>query len=323
MNAKVVMITGCAGFIGSHLTEECLKRGWYVYGVDKLSYCSHPNLMKEFQSVYGQHFTFIHKDINNLDRLYDFDIILNLCAESHVDNAIENSDEFLRSNILGPHHLCELIRTKRKRPLFFQMSTDECLGDILEGSHTEMDILNPSNPYSFSKASADLMVSAFNRTYGIQYQIVRATNNWGKRQNPEKLIPRMCKSLMLGKKMELHNMGTPYRMWLHVEDCVNGILTVIDKGNVNEIYNVSGGYEQQNIVTVKKIINCWLKRDINTHISDDEMKEYVDFNYSRPGQDVRYSLDDSKLRNLGWQPIKKFDETLPSVIDYYRDKFIW
>lgn len=322
MKKVTCMITGCAGFIGSHLTAECLKRGWYVLGVDKLSPESNPSILEHFKK-YGDQFTFVHKDINELTQLYDFDVIFNLCAESHVDASIEQSHVFIESNIKGPHNLLELIRTKRKRPLFFQMGTDESFGDCVEGSHKETDILKPSNPYSFSKASADLLVQAFYRTYGIQYQIVRATNNWGIMQNPQKLIPRTCRSLLLGNKIELHNNGTPYRMWLHVEDCVNAILTVFEKGNLNEIYNISGGYEQQNIITVQKIINCWLNRDINSQLSKEELNEYIDFNYSRPGQDVRYSLDDTKLRSLGWKTNKVFDFELPSVVKYYKERFIW
>jgi dTDP-glucose 4,6-dehydratase len=279
--------------------------------------------MKKFENIYGDQFKFEHKDINNLEHLPELDIILNICAESHVDNSIENGNEFLQSNIIGVYHLLEIIKNKKKRPLFYQMSTDEIYGDILSGSHNETDNYNPSNTYSFTKASADLLIKSYSRTYGVEYKMGRATNTWGIRQNVEKLIPKTCRSLQFDKKIELHNNGTPKRMWLHVNDCVNGILTIIEKGNKNEIYNISGEYEQSNIITTSKIINCYLERDINTTLTNDEIEKYISFNYNRPGVDLRYSLDDTKLRNLGWKPIKEFDKELPNIVKYYRENFIW
>src|ERR1035437_4865475 len=176
-NIKTCIITGCAGFIGSHLTETCLSRGWYVYGVDKLApFCSHPEFMTELKEKYPSNFKFEHIDINNIQRLPDIDILFNICAESHVDNSIENCNEFIKSNVLGVHHLLELIRVKNKRPLFYQLSTDEVYGDKENVAHTEENNYNPSNPYSFSKASADRLIKSFYRTYGINYKIGRATN---------------------------------------------------------------------------------------------------------------------------------------------------
>jgi dTDP-glucose 4,6-dehydratase len=319
-NKKICMITGCAGFIGSHLTKRCLDMGWYVYGVDKLSYCSYPNLMKEFKNDYPQQFKFEHIDINDIKHLPELDVVFNICAESHVDNSIENSNEFLKSNISGVHNLLELIRRKKIQPLFYQMSTDEVYGDVVGiGSHVETDNYNPSNPYSFSKASADLLVKSFARTYGIKYKIGRATNTWGIRQNTEKLIPKTCKNLLLNKKIPLHNNGTPIRTWLHVDDCVNGILTIVEYGNTNEIYNIGGNLEIENRIIVAKIANLFgIKTDTDT-----DMNKICDFTFHRPGQDCRYSLDDSKLQGLGWRPVKEFDVELPNVVNFYKSNFIW
>lgn len=311
-----VCITGCLGFIGSHLTRQCLNRGWRVWGVDKITYAANPHLLKEFES-YGNNFLFSKVDINDLDRLYDVDAILNLAAESHVDNSISRSKEFLRSNINGVHKLLELIRIKKERPLFIHTSTDEVYGDCAIGSHNEKDLLKPSNPYSSTKAAADHLVQSWSRTYGLPYVIVRPTNNYGLYQYPEKLIPKVCRCLLTGRKIPLHNYGTPKRMWLHAEDTSNAIIKIVESGVHNEIYNVSGNCELTNIEVVKKILNLYFKKEINN------VEDYCDFSCHRDGQDIRYSLNDDKLKSLGWKPLKIFDEELPKIVEYYKSNFVW
>jgi dTDP-glucose 4,6-dehydratase len=316
--SKIVYVTGCLGFIGSYITRLCLEKGWYVKGVDKMTYAANKNLLEEFKKY--PNFSFVHCDINDLTFLYDCDYIINTAAETHVGNSIANSDDFVKSNIDGVHNLLKLIRNYRqengKMPIFLHFSTDEVYGDIIEDCHKETDILKPSNPYSATKAAADMLIMAWNRTYGIPYVIVRPTNNYGIGQYVEKLIPKTCKYLKLGRKIPLHNNGTPIRNWLHAEDTAMGIITIIEAGVKNEIYNICGGFEQTNIETVKKILKA-----SNLDIFD--MEKYIDFSCNRPGQDVRYALDDSKLRSLGWIPIKQFDSELPKIVNYYRDKFIW
>jgi dTDP-glucose 4,6-dehydratase len=315
---KIVYVTGCLGFIGSYVTRLCLEKGWYVKGVDKMTYAANKNLLEEFKKY--SNFSFVHCDINDLTFLYDCDYIINTAAETHVGNSIANSDDFVKSNIDGVHNLLKLIRNYRqengKMPIFLHFSTDEVYGDIVEDCHKETDILKPSNPYSATKAAADMLIMAWNRTYGIPYVIVRPTNNYGIGQYVEKLIPKTCKYLKLGRKIPLHNNGTPIRNWLHAEDTARGIITVIEAGVKNEIYNICGGFEQTNIETVKKILKA-----NNLDIFD--MEKYIDFSCNRPGQDVRYALDDSKLRSLGWKPVKVFDQELESIINYYNNKFIW
>jgi dTDP-glucose 4,6-dehydratase len=361
INIKTCIITGCAGFIGSHLAEECLLRGIYVYGIDKLApFCSNPQLMKYLEEKYPQQFKFEHVDVNDIQRIPDVDVIFNICAESHVDNSIENCNEFLRSNINGVHNLLEIIRHKKIRPLFYQMSTDEIYGDVTgEQSHVETDNYNPSNPYSFSKASADLLVKSFARTYGIKYKIGRATNTWGMRQNTEKLIPKTCKNLLLNKKIPLHNYGLPVRTWLHINDCVDAILTIVSIGKENEIYNIAGNYEIENWKVVAKIANLLnanpqkptefiYNDDGNFSFSSGElsntavnikhengwfvygggmvsnMGQICDFDYHRDGQDVKYSLNGNKLKlDTRWEPKCEFDKQLPSIVEYYKNNFIW
>lgn len=188
-------------------------------------------------------------------------------------------------------------------------------GDIEKGAHTETDLLHPSNPYSATKAAADQLVLAWARTYDLPYIIVRPTNNYGTGQYVEKLIPKACKYLHLGKQIPLHNNGTPIRNWLHAQDTAQAVITIIESGVTNEIYNIAGGFEQENIVTVQKIIKEYLR--------EVDYLPYIDTTISRKGQDVRYALDDSKLRKLGWEPQKQFDNELPNIIRYYKDRFIW
>ena len=315
---KIVYVTGCLGFIGSYVTLRCLKNGWMVYGVDKCTYAANRGLLKEFNQY--SNFTFLKKDIKDLDHLYDCDYVINTAAESHVGNSIIQSDSFMSSNITGVKNLLDLIRHKptnvSDRPVLFHFSTDEVYGDIEEGFHKETDLLKPSNPYSAAKAAADMLVNAWSRTYGIEYIIIRPTNNYGIGQYPEKLIPLSVKNLNRGKKIRLHNGGTPIRNWLHAYDTASAVMAIIDAGNTNEIYNVAGGFEQSNIDTIKKIVNTYYGRT-------GDLEEHIDFSFSRQGQDVRYAIDDSKLRTIGWSPEKVFDEEIGSIVEYYKNNFIW
>ena len=317
---KIVYITGCLGFMGSHMTRKALKKGWAVYGVDKMTYAANSKHLREFEKY--SNFKFEKCDIKDLDRIYDCDYVINFAAESHVGNSIVNSDEFIESNILGVKNLLDLIRFKpvncNDRPVLFHISTDEVYGDIESGAHVESDILKPSNPYSASKAAADMLINAWARTYDIRYLILRPTNNYGMDQYPEKLIPLSVKNLIRGKKINLHNQGTPIRNWLHADDTAEAIMTIIDSGNVNEIYNVAGGFEQANIDTVKKIIKAYFSEDSNV-----DWKEYVNLTAVRPGQDVRYALNDRKLKNLGWEPKMVFDDQIQKIVEYYKNNFVW
>ena len=314
---KIVYITGCLGFIGSYITRTCLEKGWYVKGVDKMTYAANNDLLKEFKKY--PNFSFVKCDINDLEFLYECDYIINTAAETHVGNSIVKSEDFLHSNINGVHHLLELIRNYRgegkDKPTLLHFSTDEVYGDVTEGEHLETDILKPSNPYSATKAAADQLILAWARTYKLPYVIVRPTNNYGIGQYTEKLIPKSIKYLGLGKKIPLHNNGTPIRNWLHAQDTADATIRIIESGVNNEIYNIAGGFEQSNLDTVSKIITLCT--------NSQNAEKYLDFSYSRVGQDVRYALNDDKLRNIGWSPKKVFDEELPEIVKYYKENFIW
>lgn len=315
---KIIYVTGCLGFIGSYFTRKALKLGWKVFGIDKITYAGNRDLLKEFSAY--ENFTFTQTDIKDLDHLYDCDYVVNFAAESHVDNSILNSDQFVNSNILGVKNLLELVRSKSSnsgnKPIFFQISTDEVYGDIVDGEHIESDLLKPSNPYSASKASADMLINAWARTYGVDYLILRPTNNYGIGQYPEKLIPLSVKNLMRNRKIRLHNDGTPVRNWLHADDTAQAVLFLIISEVKNDIFNVAGGFEQSNIDTVKKIISSYCNSSV-------DMDNFIDFSYSRDGQDMRYALNDSKLRKLGWSPQKKFDDEIDRIVSYYKENFIW
>ena len=315
---KIVYVTGCLGFIGSFVTRACLNKGWFVKGVDKITYAANKQLLYEFDKHVN--FSFVHCDINELQFLYDCDYIINTAAETHVGNSITNSNDFVSSNVTGVHKLLELIKNHRgenvEKPVLFHFSTDEVYGDIENGEHSETDILKPSNPYSATKAAADMLVMAWGRTYNLPYIIVRPTNNYGIGQYVEKLIPKACKYLTLGRKIPLHNNGAPIRNWLHAEDTASAVVAIIESNVKNEIYNICGGFEQSNLETVKQICSA-------LNLDESNLKTYIDFSTTRPGQDLRYALNDTKLRQLGWSPIKKFNAEIFNITEFYKHKFIW
>jgi dTDP-glucose 4,6-dehydratase len=315
---KVVYVTGALGFIGSYVTRECLKKGWYVKGVDKMTYAANEELLQEFNQY--ENFSFVNCDINDLKFLYDCDYIINTAAETHVGNSIVSSEDFIHSNVNGVHNLLELIRNHRgenvSKPVLLHFSTDEVYGDITEGEHIETDLLKPSNPYSATKAAADMLITAWGRTYNLPYVIIRPTNNYGKGQYVEKLIPKTCKYLELDRKIPLHNNGTPIRNWLHAQDTAKAVITIIQSGVQNEIYNICGGFEQSNFDTVKKVLTLYKGEEA-------VLENFVDLSYNRQGQDVRYALNDDKLRALGWEPEMDFDAELLEIVNYYKRRFIW
>jgi dTDP-glucose 4,6-dehydratase len=314
---KIVYVTGCLGFIGSYVTRLCLKRGWQVRGIDKCTYAANTDLLNEFNEY--PNFTFEKIDINNLEFLFDCDYIINTAAETHVGNSIVKSIDFLRSNVDGVAHLLDLIKNYRaesgKLPTLLHFSTDEVYGDIEDGFANEKSTLNPSNPYSATKAAADMLILAWARTHKIPFVILRPTNNYGCGQYVEKLIPKACKYMQIGKKLPLHNEGLSIRTWLHANDTARAVLAVIDSSNTNEIYNVSSHLELQNIEVCNKIAH--------QYFGDFDADSIYDFSYQRPGQDLRYALDDSKLRSLGWKEEAIFEKEIIDIGEYYKGRFIW
>jgi dTDP-glucose 4,6-dehydratase len=313
---RVVYVTGCLGLIGYHVAVACLEKKWYVRGVDNMTYAANLPLLKKLQKY--SNFTFEQKDINDLDRLYECDYVINTAAETHVDNSIASSEVFLKSNINGVWRLLELIKSSKIKPTLLHFSTDEVYGDIEEGFHQETDLLKPSNPYSATKAAADQLILAWARTYNVPYVIVRPTNNYGIGQYTEKFIPHSIKYFSLGRPIPLHDAGLPRRTWLHASDTAEAVITLIESGVQNDIFNISGNYEEQNIVIARRIVDLsgeWL--------STPKYNDYFDLGVTRPGQDVRYAIDDAKIKALGWQPRAIFDTELRKIVDYYLENFVW
>ena len=285
-----VTVTGGRGFIGSHFVESALEKGWKVYDIDKMGYASHRSLPWDKNKNY----TLTHGNIANIRHLPTCDIVVNFAAESHVDNSITNCAPFIESNVIGVHNLLELIRTKPKykRPTFFHISTDEVYGDIMEGAFKETDKLNPSNPYSATKACSEMLINSYHRTYGLRYVISRSGNNYGSRQYEEKLVAKAVSCLKDGAKIPLHGDGSYIRDWTHVKDNIDGIMSIIDKGIVDECFNIAAN----NHFTNKEVALAVIKKFNKT----EKEIEYVE---DRWGQDIRYSVDTSKIKQAtGWKP---------------------
>ena len=283
------IVTGGRGFIGSHFVELALYAGHSIIDIDKMTYAANINLPWDNHKNYKH----IKKDICDITRIESCDYLINFAAESHVDNSINASKVFLKSNVEGVHNLLELIRGKppHARPIFMQISTDEVYGDILEGKFKEESRLLPSNPYAATKAAAEMLILSYARTYDIQYIISRSGNNYGSRQFEEKLVSKCIECAKTGKNIPLHGDGTYIRDWTYVKDNVQGIYKIIDAGCINETFNVASENYMTNI-NVAEIILSWYNAPL----------DQIKFVENRWGQDLRYAIDCSKLKNLGWEP---------------------
>lgn len=317
-NLKIAIVTGCAGFIGLNFIKKLIKDNWVVYGIDKLTYVANTKELNKLLAY--PNFTFVKEDICSVAWLPEADVIFNFAAESDVDNSNRDSYSFVQSNIAGVQNLLSIINSRvvirSDKPLFVQISTDEVYGDLVSGSYSEDSCFNPSNPYAATKASADLLIQSWHRTHDLDYIIIRPSNNYGKFQYPEKLIPLAVKRLKRGKKIKLHNNGTPIRSWTHVEDTIDAILTIYNKGSKNSIYNISSGFEQENKKTVQLILDSYFGKHT-------DIKKYTDLSYNRPGQDIRYSITCEPLRRLGWIPKKDFNVEIVKLVEEYKKDFRW
>lgn len=310
---KTVLVTGGKGFIGSHLIELLLNEGYFIVNIDKETYASninfHPN---------NKNYTFIKEDILQLKELPECDYICHLAAESHVDKSIESSDPFIDSNVRGTYNILELIKNKKiehmqkgwehKYPKFIYVGTDEVLGDIEKGFFKENAELIPSNPYSASKACAEMLVRAWGRTFDIPYCITRTTNNYGERQHPEKLIPHTITQLLNGDKVKIHNKGEAIRNWIYVKDNCDAILKVMERGKDKELYHISSS-EEYSVHQIVEMICDKLGKNFNDSVC------YIP---ERKGQDIRYALDNTKVKNeLGWSQKENLSTTLDRIILSY------
>lgn len=311
---KVIACTGCLGFIGSTLVETLVQCGYYVYGIDAETYAANTDLLDTWRG-FSDIFKYEKADICTWSHLPDVDAIVNLAAETHVDNSLHDSEAFVRSNFLGVQHLLELCRGKRayQIPTFIHISTDEVYGSVPDGTTTEVSPLHPNSPYAASKAAADFLVQAYGHSFGVPYRIVRPSNCYGSRQHHEKLIPKTIRHLKLGRKVPIHDTGTPTRFWLHVQDCADAILTVLEKGENGQVYNVGGDTEMSVRGVVERIAG-----EFGTTFADCAETHFV-----RQGLDQRYRNDDTKLRALGWAPQHDLKRDLPELVARESKSFRW
>lgn len=314
----LLAITGCCGFIGREVAAHFLRKGYWVYGIDNETYASDPTVPQQLEEIAKQnsaHFKYIKADIATLEWLPDVDVIINLAAETHVDNSIVDPSKFVHSNVVGVHNLLELVRAKEafKMPRFVQISTDEVYGDIAPNTASkETDNLEPSSPYAASKAAADLLIQAYHRTFGVQYNIIRPSNCYGFHQYPEKLIPKVVRHLKWKKKIPIHNNGEMIRTWIHTTDIAFAVECVISHGTLNEVYNIGGDRYSVNEI-VKSLVNY---HTAGAAVSTD-WTDLCDFNYTRKGMDKYYNVDDTKLRKLGWKPQKNILYDIPNLYQHF------
>lgn len=289
----IILVTGGRGFIGSHFVELALSLNHTVIDIDKCTYSCNKILPWDNNPNY----TFIKEDIAYLDHLPSCDVLINFAAESHVDNSIKSPEEFIHSNISGVFNLLELVRGKPSydRPLFFQISTDEVYGDIISGSFYETSPLKPSNPYSASKASAEMLVMAYARTYGIDYIISRCSNNYGERQFEEKLIAKTLNCIKNNRVIPIHGDGSYVRDWIYAKDHADALMFLIEQRKYNTVINISTDTHLTNLEVVQTILD-W------ENIPKENQSKYYQFVENRWGQDLRYSISNKKLLSMGWKP---------------------
>ncbi len=315
-----ILVTGGAGFIGGNFVHYMVNKYpmYKILVIDKLTYAGN---METLESVIDK-ITFYKADIADRKSVYDIfekekpDIVVNFAAESHVDRSIENPEIFLKTNILGTQVLMDACR-KFGIQRYHQVSTDEVYGDLPldrpEMFFTEETPIHTSSPYSASKASADLLVQAYYRTYGLPVTISRCSNNYGPYHFPEKLIPLMIANALADKPLPVYGEGLNIRDWLYVEDHCKAIDMIIHGGRVGEVYNIGGHNEKTNIYIVKTILKILNKPEsLITYVTD------------RKGHDLRYAIDPTKIHNeLGWLPETKFDDGIQKTVKWYLDNKQW
>lgn len=310
-----LLVTGGAGFIGSNFVRYVLANHPedQVVVLDKLTYAGRTENLQDHEG--NPNYSFIHGAIEDREvvdaAIEGVDAIVNFAAESHVDRSIEEPDAFIQTDVFGTHVLLEAARAAGT-PRYLQISTDEVYGSIDEGSFTEESPIDPSSPYSASKAGGDMLVQAYHRTYGFPALITRASNNYGPFHYPEKLIPLIILNSFQDAKLPVYGDGMQVRNWLYVEDHCSGIYTALTKGQEGEVYNIGGPDECPNIEVVKKVLELTGKGE--------DLIEYVK---DRPGHDVRYSLSSEKIMGLGWEAQVGFEEGLARTVDWYRDNEWW
>lgn len=325
MNKLNILVTGGSGFIASHLVDRLVSYGHFVVNLDKLDYCSYDNT-KSIENKYK----FIQGNICNKELVwfilneYKINTIFHLAAQTHVDNSFYNSTQFTADNIVGTHNLLECTRDyndinkENKIQKFIHMSTDEVYGEIKEGENecTETSLLKPTNPYSATKASAELLASSYYHSFKLPVKIIRCNNVFGPRQYPEKVIPSFIYNLLNDQKCQIHGYGNTERHFIYVDNVIDAIVTISEKGNINEVYNIASNecYKIKDLakMLIKKIKNVDIK-------NDNDLENYVNYVEDRKFNDYRYLINSDKLEKLCWKNKINFEEGINKTIEYFEN----
>lgn len=313
-----ILVTGGSGFIGSNLVFKLLGWGYQVLNYDALTYAANPNNLKDIE-IFEDAYHFVHGDITDEKTFEsackDFSpaFIINMAAESHVDNSILNPQQFLKTNILGADVVLRVAKNLDIPVL--QMSTDEVYGSLVNREADEFFPFEPNSPYSVSKAACDMLALAYKTTYKAKVVVARGSNAYGPRQHPEKFIPKAITNLLQNKPIPLYGNGQNIREWTYVEDFCDGLVTIMRRGEFGQAYNIGHGYENRisNLEIAKKLVKLMGRDD-----------SFIQSVTDRPGHDLGYALNSSKLRKMGWTTAYDLSEGLHRTIDWYqRDFNVW
>ena len=319
MKRKKILVTGGLGFIGSNLIEKLLKENFHVINIDKVSYSSNFYNTKDF--AHNKFYKFVKCDINNYKKIqkllnkYKPIAIFNLAAETHVDRSIESPKNFIKSNILGIFNLLENFKKyiiKNKKTKLIHISTDEVFGDVLKNRSKEEDKYKPSSPYAASKAASDHLVYSYFRTFNLPVIITNCSNNYGPRQHPEKLIPKLLYNIKNNKSLPIYGKGKNSREWIYVTDHCEALVKVLKHGKIGEFYNIGSNKNLNNVQICKYLIQI-AKKQIKIG-----SKVKIKFVKDRPGHDLRYALNSTKIKKkLNWKPKTRIFDGLKKTFDWY------
>ena len=314
---RKIVVTGGLGFIGSNLIDLLLKKNFFVINVDKVTYSSNHYNVKEFKN--SKKYRFIKIDIGN-KKLKDIFVkykpvgIFNLAAETHVDRSIDNPSNFIQSNIVGVYNLLESFKnfSKQNKSKLIHISTDEVYGDILTGRSSEKYPYKPSSPYAASKAASDHLVGSYVRTYNLNAIVTNCSNNYGPKQHPEKLIPKLIYNILNNRPLPIYGNGKNSREWIYVKDHCEALLKIFLKGKKGDFYNIGSNKNLNNLEVTKKLL---LEADKLIKLGD---KVQIKFVKDRPGHDIRYALNSNKIKSeLGWYPKTNFSKGIKLTLDWY------
>ncbi|PKM86250.1 MAG: dTDP-glucose 4,6-dehydratase [Firmicutes bacterium HGW-Firmicutes-12] len=325
---EVYIVTGGAGFIGSHFIRHLMKKNKesLIINIDKLTYAGNLKNLEDIQAE--RNYVFIHEDISNAEAIkqifakFSPAYVVNFAAESHVDRSIADAVPFITTNIAGTQVLLQASLSCNIRK-YVQISTDEVYGPLEPGAEPfkEDSSLKPSSPYAASKGAADLLVHSYNKTFGLPMNIIRSSNNYGTHQYSEKLIPLLIRNYRLGKPLPLYGDGTNTREWLHVKDYCRAIDMVLHEGRNGEVYNVGTGDERQNLEIAELLLALLMELSKEKRVLTKARAELIEFVEDRKGHDKRYASNWDKIKKeLGWMPRLHFDEGLRETVEWYLER---